>query len=139
MRVVLWRWARGGLLPPLVFSRALPVPFSAFWLRSSVVSVLISVKTDIHSMNVVFHMNLCALGSPSRLRAAPTDVPGLALPPGDVDPLFFLFFPFLFFLSTLHHTFHPFSPHYITLYLYRVHFPPAAAIACPRAAKYVVY
>ena len=46
MRVVLWRWARGGLLPPLVFSRALPVPFSAFWLRSSVVSVLISLISD---------------------------------------------------------------------------------------------
>ena len=36
--------------------------FSAFWLRSSVVSVLISVKTDSdNNVIVFFHMDFCAL------------------------------------------------------------------------------
>jgi hypothetical protein len=42
---------------------------------------------------------LCAPSSPSRLRAALTDVPGLALPPGDVDPFITFSLHFIHFLS----------------------------------------
>ena len=73
----------------------LPSPFSAFWLRSSVVSVLISVITDILS-TALEYLSLAFLGpgsarvasqlKPARLcERLPTDVHGLAPTPCDVN------------------------------------------------------
>ena len=71
------------------------LPFSAFWLRSSVVSVLISVITDILS-TALEYLSLAFLGpgsarvasqlKPARLcERLPTDVHGLAPTPCDVN------------------------------------------------------
>ena len=63
--------------------------FSAFWLRSSVVSVLISVKTDIQDIVLVIFTLLFGTGSSCRsslLAASNTRVLGLTLPPSDAHP-----------------------------------------------------
>jgi hypothetical protein len=71
-------------------------------------------------MNVVFHMNLCAPSSPSRLRAALTDVPGLALPPGDVDPFIIFSLHLIHFLTNTSILLH------ISVYLFVFFGKPAA-------------
>jgi len=60
--------------------------FSAFWLRSSVVSVLISVKTDNLSLTSLFSHQCLDPACSVRLRRSGTGGPGLTLPPGDADP-----------------------------------------------------
>ena len=98
-------------------------PFSAFWLRSSVVSVLISVKTGIVGNAFEdFHSNLCDSDCLLSLLTASTGVLGLALLPSNANlprggpislsSLFIssslhLFISSSFnFDSSLHHNFH---------------------------------
>ena len=74
--------------------------FSAFWLRSSVVSVLISLISD-RPATAGQKLNQFLVGDEgsSRKRAPSRGCPAIALPAGAAHPVSFLFNSFAFFLT----------------------------------------